>query len=160
MQAAEAAAVRHAVSAAPPSRPRSRPVALSSTITSALIAGRPVLAIGREDADELDARAVEAGAVGRHDVDEAVGARVDGRLGRQLDRAVRELDEHRARELGGLGGRRQQRRDLGVAQPARLRGGHCALVVACARTCAASSRARAATRARSGSGSSRTASPR
>ncbi len=40
MHAAEAPAVRHAVSAAPPSRPRSRPVALSSTITSALIAGR------------------------------------------------------------------------------------------------------------------------
>ena len=42
MQAAEAAAVRQAVSAAPPSSPRSRPVALSSTITSALIAGSPL----------------------------------------------------------------------------------------------------------------------
>ena len=122
--------------------------------------GQAARAVLREDAHELDARAVQAPAVRRHDVDEAVGARMDGRLGRLLDRAVRELDEHGARELGGLGGRRQQRRDLGVAQPARLRGGHCALVVACARTYAASSRARAATRARSASGSSRTASPR
>ena len=45
-------------------------------------------------------------------------------------------------------GARQQLGDLGVAQPARLRGGHGALVVACERTSAASSRARAATRAR------------
>ncbi len=117
-------------------------------------------AVAGKDAHELDARAVEAAAVGGHDVDEAVGARMDGRLRRQLDRALGQLDEHGARERSGLGRRRQQRRDLGVAQPARLRRGHCAVVVACERTNAASSRARSATRARSGSGSSRIASPR
>ena len=40
-QAAEAAAVRQAVSAVAPSTPRTRPVSLSSTTTMAVTAGRP-----------------------------------------------------------------------------------------------------------------------
>ena len=47
MQAADAAAVRQAVSAVPPSTPRTSPVALSSTITIAVIVGQPALAVRR-----------------------------------------------------------------------------------------------------------------
>ena len=158
-QAAEAAAVRHAVSAVAPSRPRTRPVSLSSTITMAVIAGRPRSRLPGNTLTSLTPVPSTAH-VGRHGVDEGVRARMDGRLGRQLDRALGQADEHGARKLGGLERRQQQPRDLRVAQPAGLRRAHEVLAVACERTSAASSRARAATLARSASGSSSTASPR
>ncbi len=85
---------------------------------------------------------------------------MDGGLRRQLDGALGQPDEHRARELRGFEWRREEPRDLRLAQPAGLRRAHEVLVVACARTSAASSRARSATRARSDSGSRRIASPR
>ena len=144
----------------PPSRPRTSPVSLSSTITIAVIAGSPRARLPGKTLTSLTPVPSSGPDVGRHGVDEGVGARMDGRLGRQLDRALGQADEHGARELGGLERRRQQPRDLRVAQPARLRRAHEALAVACERTSAASSRARAATLARSASGSSSTASPR